>query len=160
MILLITASEQGPEVARAIQVSGGEKTEVAGDLRRALDQLRRREFTAVIIDESLMDLGDGKLEVLLKRVEPAMPVFINLGISRSERVVRDVLSALRRAGQERDAALNVAQVEFRGQPRPELTAILSTSEQLLSAHLPGPLEGKVRSMLEVAQRIRTRLDPA
>jgi hypothetical protein len=160
MILLITASEQGPEVARAIQVSGGEKTEVATDIRKAIEQLRRREFSAVIIDESLMDLADGTLEVLLKRVEPAMPVFINLAISRTDRAVRDVLSALRRAGQEREAALTVVQTELRGQLRSELTAILLTSEQLLLAHLPGPLEGKVRSMLEVAQRMRTRLDPA
>ncbi|MGE0406690.1 MAG: hypothetical protein AB7O65_10340, partial [Candidatus Korobacteraceae bacterium] len=90
---------------------------------------------------------------------PAMPVFINLGISRTDRVVRDVLNAMRRAGQERTAALNVAQSELRGQLRSELTAILLTSEQLLAAHLPVPLEGKVRSMLEVAQRMRTRLGP-
>ncbi len=160
MILLITASEQGPELARAIRSSSGEKTELAVGTRGAVEQLRRGEFSAVVIDESLMDLADGKLELLLKRVEPAMPVFINLGISRSDRVVRDVLSALRRAGQERAAALNVAQTELRGQLRSELTAILLTSEQLLSARLPGPLEGKVRSMLEVAQRMRTRLDPA
>lgn len=159
MILIITASEQGPEVARAIQSSGGEKTEVAHDIRSALEQLRRREFSAVVIDESLMELADGKLELLLKRLEPAMPVFINLGISRTDRVVRDVLNAMRRAGQERTAALNVAQSELRGQLRSELTAILLTSEQLLAAHLPVPLEGKVRSMLEVAQRMRTRLGP-
>jgi DNA-binding NtrC family response regulator len=160
MILLITASEQGPELARAIQNSGGEKTEVANNMRTAIEQLRQREFSAVVVDESLMELADGKLEVLLNRVEPAMPVFINLGVSRADRVVRDVLTALRRAGQERAAAFHVAQSELRGQLRSELTAILLTSEQLLSARLPGPLEGKVRSMLEVAQRMRTRLDPA
>jgi hypothetical protein len=71
-----------------------------------------------------------------------------------------VLTALRRAGQERAAALNVAQTELRGELRSELTAILLTSEQLLSARLPGPLEGKVKSMLEIAQRMRTRLGPA
>jgi hypothetical protein len=105
-----------------------------------------------------MDLADGKLELLLKRIEPAMPVFVNLGISRSDRAVRDVLTALRRAEQEREAALTVVQTELRGQLRSELTAILLTSQQLLSADLPHPLEGKVRSMLEVAQRMRTRLD--
>jgi hypothetical protein len=157
MILLITASEQGPEVARAIQASIGEKTELALDLRMALNQLRKCEFTAVIIDESLMELGDGKVDLLLKRVEPAMPVFINLAINRSERAVRDVLTALRRVGQERSAALNVAQAELRGQLRSELTAILLNSEQLLAARLPGPLEGKVKSVLEVAQRMRSRL---
>src|SRR4051794_4397269 len=109
MILLISASEQATEVARAIQAAGGEKTEVAVDVRSALEQLRKREFMAVIIDESLMDLADGKLELLLKRVEPAMPVFVNMGISRADRVVRDTLTAVRRAGQERSAALNVAQ---------------------------------------------------
>jgi DNA-binding NtrC family response regulator len=158
MILLISSSEQAPEIARVIQSSTGEKIEVAGDVRRAIEQLRRREFTAVIIDESLMDLADGKLELLLKRIEPAMPVFVNLGISRSDRAVRDVLTALRRAEQEREAALTVVQTELRGQLRSELTAILLTSQQLLSADLPHPLEGKVRSMLEVAQRMRTRLD--
>jgi hypothetical protein len=160
MILLITASEQVAEVASAIQRANGEKTEVAGDMRTALDQLRKHEFSAVVIDESLMELGDGKLELLLKRVEPAMPIFVNLGISRTERVIRDVLTALRRASQERTAALTVVQAELRGQLRSELTAILLTTEQLLAARLPEPVEGKVRSMLEVAQRMRTRLGAA
>ncbi|HVZ62039.1 MAG TPA: hypothetical protein VG892_14740 [Terriglobales bacterium] len=160
MILLITASEQGPGIARAIQAAGGTKTEVATDIRSAFEQLRKREFTAVIIDESLMELADGKLEVLLKRVEPAMPVFANLAISRPDRVVRDALNALRRAGQERSAAHNVVQAELRGQLRSELTAILLTAEQLLAAKLPEPVEGKVKSVLEVAQRMRTRLGAA
>ena len=160
MILLITASEQGSEVAKAIQNSSGETTQVAIDIRGAIVHLRRLEFSAVIIDESLMELADAKLELLLKRVEPAMPVFINLGISRADRAVREVLTALRRAGQERAAALNLAQSELRGQLRSELTAILLTGEQLLSAELPGPLQGKVRSVLEVAQRMRVRLGAA
>jgi len=160
MILLITASDRGPELARAIQNSAREETELATNTRTVLELLRRREYSAVVIDESLIDLADGKLETLLTRLEPAMPVFINLAISRSDRVIRDVMTALRRAGQERAAALNAAQAELRGQLRSELTAILLTSEQLLSSRLPSPLEGKVRSVLEVAQRMRTRLDPA
>src|SRR4029079_10403098 len=131
--------------AGAIQAAGREAVEIAGDLRTALEQLRKQEFTAVVIDESLLELSGGKLDVLLKKIEPALPVFINLGINRSDRVVRDVLTGIRRIGQQRNAALYVVQAELRSQLRSELTAILLTTEQLLLAPLPAPVEGKLRS---------------
>ncbi len=160
MILLITGSKRGPQVARAIQSAAGERPELAHDVRSAVEQLRTRQYTAVVIDESLPELEDGKLDLLLKRVEPAMPVFVNLGVSRSERVVRDITTALRRAQQERAGAVTNVQAELRSQLRSELTSILLTTEQLLSGHLPQSIAGKLKSMLEVAHRMRTRLGSA
>src|SRR4051812_49322978 len=131
MILLITASANGPECAKALVSAARLKAEVARDLLTALNRLRENEYTAVIIDESMTD-GSGKhLEVLFKHLGTAVPVFVNLGISRKERVVRDVVTALRRLEQEKTMARQSVEWELRSQLKGDLTGILLSAQEAL-----------------------------
>ncbi len=158
MIILITASAHAEECAHALHRATREKVIIAPSFRYALTHLREEEFSAVVIDESLLE-SRGNLESVLKNVGTAAPVFVNLAISRAERLVRDVIAALRRVEQERYLARKAAEWELRGTLKSELTGILLSAEQALAApSLPSAVEAKLRSVQELAQRMRTRLE--
>ena len=157
MILLVTASVNGPECASALSAAAQVKTELAVDVRGALNRLRETEFRAVVIDESISDIPAGQLDVLLKHVGTAVPVFVNLAISRKERVVRDVLIALRRLDQEKEFAKRSVEFDLRCQLKADLTGILLAAQQALAAGPPNGADAKIKTVCELAERMRLRL---
>jgi len=158
MILLLSASSFGSKVAKALSDSALEKTELVSSVRGALQQLQKSAFNLVIVDDSLPELNEANLDVLLKRIGCAMPIFVNFSISGIERITREATSALRRARQEQEAALRLAQEELRGQLRSELTAILLSTEQLMEmTPLSTADQGRLRDVLEIATRMSSHL---
>src|SRR5690349_22963250 len=89
MILLITPSSRAQECAAMIQEATGEGTECVESARRASKLLRSCEYSALVIDQYLAECDPDSTEVLLQHAGTAMPVYVNLAISGSERVVRD-----------------------------------------------------------------------
>jgi DNA-binding NtrC family response regulator len=159
MILLITASVRGRECAKALLASTKTKTEVVPEVRTALNRLREASFSAVVIDDSLLATSGKQLDILLKHLGTAIPVFVNLAISRSDRVVRDVLAALQRVEQERALARKAVEWELRSELKGELTGILLWTQQAMAVPaLPAAAETKLKSVVELADRIRARLE--
>ena len=158
MILLVTASANGQECAKALFSSTRVKAEVVPDMHSALKCLRGHEYTAVVIDDSMADVSTTQMEVLLKHLGTAAPVFVNLGISGKERVVRDVSMALRRLEQEKNLARRSVEWELRSQLKGDLTGILLSAQQALELPaLPGSAATKLKNVCELADRMRTRL---
>ena len=158
MILLITNSSHGQECAKALLAATRIKTEFASDIRTALTRLSDHEFTAVVIDESLLEPSAKSLDMLVKHLGRAIPIFVNLAVSRMERVVRDVQAALRRAEQERSMARHAVESELRSQLKGELTGILLWTQQALETPaLPSVAESKLKSVYEAADKMRARL---
>lgn len=158
MILLVTASANGPECARALNSAAHSKTDLAVDLRTALNHLRESEYTAVVLDESMPDASGSQMEVLFKHLGTAVPVFVNLGVARRDRIVRDVTTALRRVDQEKSCARVSVEWELRSQLKADLTGILLSAQQALSVPaLPSLAEAKLKSVCELADRMRVRL---
>jgi hypothetical protein len=161
MILLITKSSHGQECAAALLAATRIKTVVAPDVRTALASLRDEQFSAVVIDESLLEPSAKSMDILVKHLGRAVPVFVNLAVSRMERVVRDVQAALSRAEQERLMARQAVEFDLRGQLRGELTGILLWTQQALELPaLPTAAESKLKSVYEVADKMRGRLGDA
>ncbi len=161
MILLITTSAHGQECARALLAATHSKCELVNDIRTALVRLREQEFSAAIIDESLLEPSAKSIDLLVKHLGRTAPIFVNLAVSRMERVVRDVQAALRRAEQERCVARAVAESELRSQLKGELTGILLWTQQALETPaLPSAAQSKLRSVYEVAEKMRARLGAA
>ena len=161
MILLITKSSHGQDCAAALLAVTRTKTELAPDIRIALARLRDGEFSAVVIDESLLEPSAKSIDILVKHLGRAVPVFVNLAVSRMERVVRDVKAALHRAEQERSVARQAVEFDLRGQLRGELTGILLWTQQALELPaLPAAAESKLKSVYEVADKRRARLGVA
>ncbi len=158
MILLITNSSLGQECAAALLAATRLPTELARDIRAALIRLREKEFTAVVLDESLLEPSAKTIDLLVKHLGRAVPVFVNLAVSRMERVIRDVQAALRRADQERSLARTAVEADLRSQIKGELTGILLWTQQALETPaLPSAAEAKLKSVYEVADKIRARL---
>ncbi len=161
MILLITTSAHGQECAAALLAATRIKTELVRDIRSALLRLREQEFTAVVLDESLLEPSAKTIDLLVKHLGRAVPIFVNLAVSRIERVARDVQAALRRSEQERLLARSAAEADLRSQLRGELTGILLWTQQALETPaLPSAAEAKLKSVYEVADKIRARLGVA
>src|SRR5579871_6470723 len=158
MILLITPSPRAAECAAAIQAATGETTECAETVRRANKLLRAKEYSALVMDQYVVECDPEGAEVMVQHAGTAIPVSINLAISGGERVVRELKQALRRAQQERQAARRQAELELRNQLRDHLTALLLSCELALAVpHVPPAAEAKLRSACELVKQIRSRL---
>jgi hypothetical protein len=96
MILLVTSCSRAGECAAALKRETGHPAEIAATLRQALQQLRRQPFAAVVMDETQAEAEPSLAEALYREMDGAVPVTLNLAISGTARVVREVRSALRR----------------------------------------------------------------
>jgi hypothetical protein len=158
MILLITTSSHRQECAKALLAATHTRVELSADVHTALTRLREEEFSAVVVDESLLEPSAKSIDALVKHMGRAVPVFVNLAVSRMERVIRDVQAALRRAEQERSLARTAVESDLRSQLRGELTGILLWTQQALEIPaLPAAAEAKLKSVYEVADKMRSRL---
>lgn len=158
MILLIADSVNGPECARALSSASQAKAELAADLHVAMNRLRENEYSAVVIDDGIANSSPSQLDILFKHLGTAVPVFVNLGISRKERVVRDVVTAMKRLEQEKELARRSVEWELRSQLKSDLTGILLSARQALDVPtLPGAAATKLKNVCELADRMRLKL---
>ena len=159
MILLITSPTRATEYSVALEHALGEETEIAGSTKRALAQLRSSEYSAVIIDESFVELEPEAIDMLMRHAGMAVPVYVNLSISGTQRVVRDVRVTLRRNEEARLIAIRAAESLLRTELRGAVTGILlSTELALRTPDLPLDAADKMRSVCQLASEIRSRLE--
>jgi hypothetical protein len=159
MILLITASPKGAECASAIQKDTREQTLVAGTVERAAKMVRAGDYSALLIDTSLLELDLLAADTFWRHAGNAIPVWCNLAISSKERVVREVQMALKRRTRERQVAMRAARSLVRNELRDAVTGILLSSEMVLQDRsLPENLAAKLKSLRELAREMKTRLD--
>ena len=158
MILLVTASSRAQECRAALENGTGHKTQVAGSVPQAVTRLRNAEYEALAIDQSLLEADFRALDTLLNHAGTAMPIYVNLSLHSSERVVRETQVALRRAEKEKRTALRIVERDLRNQLRSEVTGILLTSELALrNPALPADVAAKLQLVQDMAEKLRTRL---
>jgi DNA-binding NtrC family response regulator len=97
MILLVTSSKRGVECATVLQQALAEPVQLADNVRRATSVMRHDEYSAVVLDDAMVDADPDAVDILLNTSGMAVPVYVNLALSNSARVVREVRLALRRA---------------------------------------------------------------
>lgn len=159
MFLLITSSNRGKEFASALEQALAEETEIATTSKRALSQLRNGEYSAVILDEAFVESEPEAIDMLLHHSGMAVPVYVNVAISGTQRIVREVKIALRRNEEARLIAMRAAESLLRTELRGAVTGILlSTELALRSGDIPGEAADKLRSVCQLASDIRSRLE--
>jgi hypothetical protein len=159
MILLITSSNRAPDYAVALEHAIGEEVEVADTTKLALAQLRNGEYSAVVIDEALVESEPDAIDMLLRHAGMAVPVYVNLAISGPQRVVHNVKITLRRQEESRLIAIRAAETLLRTELRGAVTGILlSTELALRTPDLPDEAAEKMRSVCHLASEIRSRLE--
>jgi hypothetical protein len=161
MILLVTSSPMARRCAAAITQTVGEKVMVAASVRRAATSLRSLEFSALVVDQPLVEADARGADVLLSRAGTAIPVSVNLSISAPERVARDVQAGLWRRVLEQQIALRAVRQQLNAQLNDPLTGILLSSQLALAEPaLPPAVEEKLRSVYEQAMLLKSRLQAA
>lgn len=161
MIILVTSSPRGPECAAALRKAVAEQVELARSARAVITLLRRAEYNAVVLDDNLLEAEPAALENIIAHAGAAVPVYVNFGISGTERLVREVQRSLRRVEYERIAAMKHATATLRNQLRNAVTGILLSSDLALAVpQLPAAAELKIKFMRELAERMRQHLESA
>jgi hypothetical protein len=158
MILLITSLARAQDCAHVLQEATAEPTQVAATLREAVAQLQAREFSAVVIDQLLLDAEPDEVETIVKHMGTAVPVYSNFAISGIERVSSELRSALHRRKRELLIARQEAEQSLRSQLKDSITALLLSCEMALEVpNLPLFAETKMRAVDALAREMRTKL---
>ncbi len=159
MILLVTASSRAKECAAALEMSARQKVDLAHSVSRSIVKLQQAEYDVLVIDESLVEIDDAAVNALLKHAGMAMPIYINLGLHSTERIVREVFAGLMRKHEEHLGAKRSAISELQSQLRGDLTGILLASELALrESSIPPRVADRINSVHRLAEQIRTRLE--
>lgn len=158
MILLITPSAKGQDWALALHEATSETTQVASSLRQAATQLRAQDYSAVVVDQSLLEAEPDESEMALQHIGTAMPVYVNFAISGIARVIRELRVALHRHTRETLVARREAEQTLRNDLKGVMTALLLSCEMALQLpELPAAAEARMRTVYELAQSIRGKL---
>jgi hypothetical protein len=157
--LLVTASKRGVACAALLEQALAEPVQVAGNLRRAAALLRRQQHRAVVLDAAMAEANPEGLDQMLNSAGEAVPVYVNLAISNTDRVTQEVRHALRRRAELRRQAMQAAETLLGNELRDALTGILLSAELALqSPELPPDAEEKLKTVRQLASRIRARLE--
>jgi len=159
MILMISSSPRAQDYAAAVSLGTGRAIQLAANVRRASGLLRAEEFAVVIVDQALVEHDPRAMEVLVARAGAAMPVFVPLAICSPVRVLSDVRAALARREMESRLADQAARRRLSSELSNDVTAILQSSELALrEPALPRSAQEKLKSVVELAQSMRSRLE--
>lgn len=157
MILLITPSTNVQEAVPTFVEATSEQVHVAPTLRQAAILLRSHDYAAVVLDQALLDAEPDESEILMQHSGTAVPLYINFGISGTQRVCRDLRVALQRRKKEIAAAKDAAEQVVRSELKGSVTAMLLSCEIALRVpELSGAAEMKVRAVYDLAQQLCVR----
>ncbi|MFZ3263109.1 MAG: hypothetical protein WA172_03850 [Terriglobales bacterium] len=159
MILLVTAIERRNECAAALQRATGEPVVIADNLLRATTLLRTEVYTAAVFDQSLGENEPHQTDTAVDHLGSAVPVQINLAISGTERLVREVKAAIRLRKHEQATAREVAAHFLYSELNSTLTTLLLNCELALEiAGLPPAAAERLASIHGAAQKLRSQLE--
>ena len=161
MILLITPSARGQECADALQLATGDETHWAHILQEAATRLREQNYSAVIIDQFLLETEPEESERMLEHLGTAFPVYINFAVTGMERLIREVRSALHRRQREETSARRAVEDQMRSEMRETLTVMLLSCELAMAVPgVPVPAAEKIRAIDNLARELRVQLNAA
>ncbi len=159
MILVVTSARSVLDAQKTLENAFGESVEMAESVRKAASLARNNDYTAIVLDELMVETEEEVLDSLLNNADMAVPVYVNLGISSLERIIREVKNALRRNEEARLVAIRAAESLLRSEIRDAVTGILlSTQLALKVPELPIDAEQKMKSVCNLATQIRSRLE--
>jgi hypothetical protein len=158
MILLVTPSARGPECAATLKESTGEETHWAENLPQAAARLREQPYSAVVLDQFLLENEPSEGDQVLEHLGTAFPVYLNFAVSGMERLLREVRSALHRRKREEAQARRSVEQQIRSEACESLTAMLLSCELAMAVpEVPAPAAEKIRLIDGLARDMRLRL---
>ena len=157
-ILMVTGVEGARNCAEAVGAQLGTKIEVAEGRRSALSALRRAEFQAVVIDETLAECDPAAADAICELAGLAIPLQINFAVSGAARLVREIRSALRRREREQQLARHAASSAIEAELKSTLAGLLLNSELALNTgNLPPQAAERLRLVADLAGNLSSQL---
>lgn len=158
MILLITPSARGQECTATVKDATGDETHWAENLQQGMVRLRENTYSAVVVDQFLIENEPAESDQMLQHLGTAIAVHLSFAVSSMERLVREVRSALHRRRREEAQARRFVEQQIRSEMFESLTAMqLSCDLAMAVPGIPGPAVEKIRVIDSLARDLRQRL---
>ncbi len=136
----------------------GRETHWAESLQQAMIRLREQAYSAVVIDQFLMESEPGEGDQLLEHLGTAFPVYLSFAVTGMERLLREVRSALHRRQREETQARRSVEQQIRGEMFESLTVMLLSCDLAMAVPgVPQPAAEKIRVIDHLARDMRQRL---
>ena len=158
-ILIVTGIEGARNLAAVVGTQLGLEVEVAEGRKAALAALRRREFAAVVVDQTMAECDPAAAEAVWERAGLAIPLQINFALSGAARLTREIRAALHRREREQELARRAATAAIESELKTTVAGLLLHSELALSgSELPPSLADKLRMVADLAGSLRQQLN--
>jgi hypothetical protein len=157
-ILLVTGIEGARSCADVIAKNLGTEVEVAEGRKAALAALRRREFAAVVVDETIAECDPASAEAIWERAGLAIPVQVNFALTGAARLIRELRAALSRREREQALAAKAAAAAIESELKSTVAGLVLHSELALSGSDAGsPVAERLRVLADLAGTLRQKL---
>ena len=131
-ILMVTGIEGARNCAAVVGAQLGMEVEVAEGRKAALAALRRREFSAVVVDETMAECDPAAAETIWEHAGLAIPLQINFALSGAARLIREIRAALHRREREQTLARRAAAAAIETELKSTVAGLLLHSQLALS----------------------------
>ena len=157
-ILMVTGIEGARNCAAAAGAQLGMEIEVAEGRREALAALRRREYQAVVIDETLAECDPAAAEKICEMAGLAIPLQINFALSGASRLVREIRAALGRRAREQTVARRAAAAAIESELKTTVAGLLLHSQLALKGgEVSAAVAERLRMVADLAGNLRQQL---
>ena len=160
-ILIVTGIDEAKSCAEIVGASLGLKADAATGRRAALEALRRREYLAVIVDETLAECDPAAAEAIWDHAGLAIPLQINFAVCGAARLVREIRADLRRRKREQTLSWRAAVEAMETEMKSTVAGLLLNSQLALSGGGgPAAAAEKMRKVAELAGNLQRQLSAA
>lgn len=157
-ILMVTGIEGARNCAETVGAQLGMEVEVAEGRKAALSALRRREFAAVVVDETTAECDPASAEAIWEHAGLAIPLQINFALSGAARLVREIRAGLHRREREQLLARRAAAAAIEAELKSTVAGLLLHSQLALTGNeMPAPVADKLRMVADLAGSLRQKL---
>lgn len=159
-VLIISPMADAERIAASLS-SLGCTVKFAANHRTGLIELRRRDYSVVVIDDCMAEANAAATEMLWQSFGMAVPVQINFAFYGGSRLAREVQAAIGRREQIRILALRAAASLLENELKSTVTGLLLQSQLALAEpELTPKVAGKLELVAELAGSLRRTLERA
>jgi hypothetical protein len=157
-ILIVTGIEGARNCAAIVSTQLGMEVEVAEGRKTALAALRRKEFSAIIVDDTLAECDPAAAEAIWEHAGLAIPLQLSFALSGATRLIREIRAALHRREREQMLARRAAAAAIETELKTTVAGLLLHSQLALSgSELTSPIADKLRMVADLAGSLRNQL---
>jgi DNA-binding NtrC family response regulator len=154
-ILIVTGIEGARNCAAVVGAQLGMEVEVAEGRKAALASLRRREFDAVVVDETMAECDPAAAEAICEHAGLAIPLQINFALAGAARLIREQLLARRAAAAAIETELKTTVAGLLLHSQLALNGSEAASPIAERLRMVADLAGSLRQQLSAPQLTRT-----